>query len=380
MKLILIYLKLITMDEYKEYTVNDLYLDPINAPFTPYYELREEDKINLHWGQRKLLLTLLQFINIFWDPTKVPKPKFVYAGAAPGTNISIVSMLYPEIEFHLYDPSPFKIKASDKIHLHQEYFTDDIAREWSGRDDVYFASDIRTLSMTKNQDLDDHEKIIVDNMNMQMNWYNIIKPVFGQLKFRLPFEGGNRPKKLNYLYGYIFKQPWATKISIETRLVPLPEKGLVSWDTAKYQNQMFYHNTMIRSKVKYLNVIDKTTNPIDDPELLNDWDSMTEAMIIASYLSKRTGTYTLEQVKSISRLFTTKINEDLRHKNSLENRRAHAQKTREYRGRYNSPNKRYGYNTPSPNKRNYNKPSPNKRYNNKTSPNKTRDFSNIKRN
>jgi len=335
------------MEEYKEYSVYDLYLDPVNSPKKMYYELNKDEKINLHWGQRKLLLVLLQFLNIFWDPEKVPIPKLVYAGAAPGINIPIVSMLYPEVEFHLYDPSEFKIKETDKIKIHQEYFTDDVARQWANRDDVYFESDIRTITMKKGMNLDDHEKVIVENMNMQMNWYNIIKPVFGHLKFRLPFTGGNRPTKINYLYGYVFKQPWAPEVSIETRLVPLPNHGIVEWDTATYQNQMFYHNTEIRSKIKYYNPFGVGINnktPIDGPELLNDWDSVTEAMIIASYLKKRTGNFTPEQVNSISRLLTAKINEGLKYKNTLEQRRAWARKpkTRDMGG-YGNKGYRGGY-------------------------------------
>ena len=332
------------MEEYKDYTVYDLYLDPVNSPTKMYYELKPKEKINLHWGQRKLLLVLLQFLNIFWDPVKVPIPKIVYAGAAPGINIPIVSMLYPEVEFHLYDPSPFKIKPTDKIKIYQEFFTDDVAKKWADRSDVYFISDIRTITLKKGINLDKHEKVIVDNMNMQMQWYNIIKPVFGQLKFRLPFTGGNRPPKINYLYGYIFKQPWAPEISIETRLVPLPNHGLVVWDTKTYQNQMFYHNTEVRSKIKYYNPFgpgQNNTTPIDGLELLNDWDSTTEAMIIASYLKKRTGTYTTEQVNSISRLLTSKINEGLKYKISLETRRA--QGTQKTRDNYKAGDRRGNY-------------------------------------
>ena len=308
---------------YTDYTVNDLLLDPIKSPERTYYEIpKEQRNMNLYWGQRKLLLALIAFINIFWDPVKVSNPKFVYAGAAPGNNIEIISQLYPEIEFHLYYPSRFNIKPTDKIKIYNTYFTDEVAQSWSNRNDVYFISDVRTVEITKDTDLDVHEAIIVDNMNMQMRWYNIIKPVYAQLKFRLPFTGGNRPKKLNYLYGYIFKQPWAPEQSIETRLVPLPNGGNIEWDTEKYQNQMFYHNTVIRPSAKYYNPFNHTANHIDGNELLNDWDSTAEAVIIAAYLKKRAGKYTEDQVKAISRLFTDKLTAHHKYKENLEYKRA----------------------------------------------------------
>ena len=90
----------------------------------------QEGKVAIGWGQRKLGLTLLQFINYYWYPQSGSNPVVVYAGAAPGLNISFVARLYPQIKWHLYDPQKFAIEAQPNIHIYNGLFTNDIAKEW----------------------------------------------------------------------------------------------------------------------------------------------------------------------------------------------------------------------------------------------------------
>ena len=296
-----------------EYRQRDLFLN-LDDPDLEYRRRKDEEKSSSSWGQRKLLLTLLQFISLFWDPDKVPEPKVVYAGAAPGTNIGIVSSFFPEIEFHLYDPKPFKIKPSDRIHLYRQYFTDDDAKLWAGRSDIYFISDIRTADYTKAKDLDENERIIMKDMENQKRWYNIIKPVHGHLKFRLPYTGGNRPDKVTYLKGYVFKQVVTPQTSTETRLVPTG--GEKEWDVKKYQNQMFHHNVVIRESYSYINPFTNTDEPIDSPELLNDWDSRTEIQILMDYMAKRS-IVNRDNILLLSRLITSRLTEKSKYKDTL---------------------------------------------------------------
>ena len=198
---------------------NDLLLNDTD-PELPYRRRQDEEKKAIHMGQRKLCLTVLQFITIYWDP--ITKPVVVYAGAAPGININIIADLYPNTEFHLYDPADFKVKPRSNIHLYQQYFTDTEAREWAIKKiPLLFISDIRTADYTQAKNLDENEDQISGDMDAQMRWYNIIKPISAQLKFRLPYTGGSRPLSVDYLDGIIYKQPWAPQTSTETRLVPI---------------------------------------------------------------------------------------------------------------------------------------------------------------
>lgn len=77
----------------------------------------------MHWGQRKLLLSEIEFLTLFSEPGVT----VVYAGAAPGTHTASLARLFPEVhQFVLVDPSPFIAKSSDRIVVRQEYFTAEV--------------------------------------------------------------------------------------------------------------------------------------------------------------------------------------------------------------------------------------------------------------
>jgi cap2 methyltransferase len=42
----------------------------------------------------------------------------VYAGAAPGMHIQYLSNLFPNHNFHLYDPNEIKVKATEHVHIY----------------------------------------------------------------------------------------------------------------------------------------------------------------------------------------------------------------------------------------------------------------------
>ncbi len=306
-------------------------------PELPYRRRNDEEKTSIHWGQRKLGMVLMQFLTRYWDPTKVPNPVIVYAGAAPGINIKIIAEFFPEAEFHLYDPAPFKIKPSEKIHLYQQYFMDEDAEKWANRDDIYFVSDIRTADYTKAKNLDDNEKTIMKDMEMQMDWYNIIKPVKGHLKFRLPYTGGTRPERMEYLYGHVIKQPWAPQTTTETRLVPFDHQ-VVSWSCRLYQSQLFHHNVIVREQYKYSDPNNSNSNSNSNAndntdELTNDWDSMAEMQIWKEYLTKRGVMADAETVNAMSMMFTDKLTHKSKYKDTLSNLRSNPQaiKNRNFR-------------------------------------------------
>lgn len=298
---------------FHKFEPSEIYLQP-NDPEEDYYE--SQIFHSTHWGQRKLGMALIQFLTFYWDPETNPNPIVVYAGAAPGTNISIVSELFPRIQWELYDPNDFDIKANDKIHIHQEYFTDDIAKKWANRNDILFISDIRRSIYTEDSVQIKSELTIWEDMQSQARWYGIMKPIKAQLKFRLPFVSPELSKVFKkyipYLDGDVFKGIWAPHHSTETRLVP---KGYnyVYWDIKKYESQMFYFNTHVRGVKKYLNPFydgEYGKLPIDPPELLNDYDSISETYVWILYLQKLWGEkeVTLDNVKRMSLLLTYGLN------------------------------------------------------------------------
>ena len=166
----------------------------------------------------------------------------VYAGAAPGTHIHYLIELFPELKFVLVDPAPFssKLTKSQRCLVRQELFTDDLAQEYARCDKVLFVCDIRSCDYSLLSDPDVEDKVLED-MRSQQRWHDIIQPIKSMLKFRLPWTQGCT----EYLAGDVYLQAFGPTTTTETRLVPYGH-GRVLWNNKKYEEQMFYFNTVTR--------------------------------------------------------------------------------------------------------------------------------------
>ncbi len=309
---------------WKTFRRDDLFLLE-NDGQTAYHRRADQKKTTVHWGQRKLALTTLAMINLFWNPEQIQKLTIVYAGSAPGTNLKFVMEMYPQIEWYLYDPHPVgfnkEIKAKHNVHIFEGdtgWFTDQIAEEWKDRDDIFFISDVRTDDIT--------ETGIWNNMKMQENWVKIIKPVVAMLKFRLPYSNLKFSNEIDYTKGYapylagiVMKQPWAGRTSTETRLL-IPRSSMINgvypihnWNIKVYEDKMFHLNSVIRELVYFYNPFylkdsTKRATAINPPELLNDWDSLVETTILNDLLTKTSTVINrLEGIKGLSNLLTISL-------------------------------------------------------------------------
>lgn len=301
------------------FSENDLLLRT-SDPEKEYYRRKEEEKNAIHWGQKKLLLSLVQFLTLYWNPSEYPNPILLYIGAAPGTNIEyVMKNLFPSFTSYLYDPSKMPVTPAEKFQVIQDFFTTETAKEWSGKKGVFLVSDIRSVSYTgisKNE----YETKVWGDMKLQEQWIQIIRPVKAQLKFRLPYYYPDIPDytfasgKVEYLNGTVYKGIYAPQTSTETRLVTSADQETVWWDIKKYESQLFYFNDTIRSNVQYLNPffsqLPESKGPIDLPELLNDYDSLAEIWTWMLFLKKFGGisSITLDNVIGLSRRSTAALN------------------------------------------------------------------------
>eukprot|EP01113_Clastostelium_recurvatum_P023758 TRINITY_DN2832_c0_g1_i4.p1 TRINITY_DN2832_c0_g1~~TRINITY_DN2832_c0_g1_i4.p1 ORF type:complete len:249 (+),score=62.08 TRINITY_DN2832_c0_g1_i4:51-797(+) len=81
---------------------------------TPYQRRQGEAKTVDHWGQRKLLLSEIEFLSRFASASAAGPSSssssssssmvVVYAGAAPGTHIPFLQRLFPRLRWILVDP------------------------------------------------------------------------------------------------------------------------------------------------------------------------------------------------------------------------------------------------------------------------------------
>lgn len=187
-----------------------------NYPRASYQRRKGQIKSVLHWGQRKLLMSEIEFLTNYGEAGRI----VLYAGAAPGHHINYLSTLFPEMKFVLVDPSPFAAVPTDRVTIIQDFFTDDLAEKYSGLG-VLFISDIRTASWQEMKEEDVESYVESDNV-AQMRWHGILKPHRSMLKFRLPYVENHSSANTHtrYLDGEVYLPVWGPQTTSETRLVP----------------------------------------------------------------------------------------------------------------------------------------------------------------
>lgn len=203
-------------------------LDDIKYELT-YHKGSKIYKPNTHIGQRKLLLSEVQFLTT--HETKY----CIYAGSAPGHKTHLLSTMFPRVKFILIDPNKFelkikktnhrKIKHRDIVHIYhgyptksntwnknkkisemnsveikkmltfiklskykifiiEDYYTLLLSEIFSQLANKSFISDIRSNIKSKEypSNLD-----LIWNKSMMYNWIYKLKPDISMIKFRLPF-------------------------------------------------------------------------------------------------------------------------------------------------------------------------------------------------
>lgn len=252
----------------------------------------------MHFGQRKLLLSEVQFLSR--NRGLYPKSSVVvYAGAAPSSHTPFLSRLFPDLTFELYDPAKFAIKESSKIRIHQEFFTDEIARFWRGRK-TFFVSDIRSArSGVSNQDFED---AVAADMAAQRRWVGMIDPVASLLKFRLPYARG----ETEYIGGTPLLQAWSPRSSTEIRLEVRDNSSSRLYDNTEFEEKLYYQNTISREWEYFDHGMDCALVPGLD----HCYECALEIDIWKEYLSKLTrGRADRAAGRPVEELVAEKMNE-----------------------------------------------------------------------
>lgn len=279
--------------------INMFRIIPDDLPREQYKRRTKEIKSVLHWGQRKLLLTEIEFFTLFMSKLRelphndlqhngMPKQIYaIYAGSAPGTHILYLTKLFPEIHFELYDPREFSrklFKNKEMIKTYVQYFTDDTAGLWisSNHPDklILLISDIRTGEPEKQSPAMVEERVKIDH-EWQKSWYHIMRPEMAMFKFRLPWND----EITEYLAGDIYIQPYPPATSTETRLIIGKDVGLKLYDNRKYEEQFFHFNNHMRP-ANFNNLLYDIKSD-QKHGLSNNYDSAVEVYILQKYLEMK---------------------------------------------------------------------------------------------
>jgi hypothetical protein len=208
-----------------------------NAPQAPY---KRGTTNVMHYGQLKLLLSEIQFLNHVgnWHGSVL-----IYAGASPGLHIPTLLRLHPGLRLVLVDPQPNIMRNSARVRVIRAYLTDDLAYALACQygENILFVSDIR-IGGGRNESDDEQQARIHRDMVAQMNWHRIMSPRASLMKFRLPWT----VPFTDYLSGIIYLPVYGKKLTHEARLLVFRGAPVIRYDNKLYEGQMAYFNQFIR--------------------------------------------------------------------------------------------------------------------------------------
>ncbi|CBZ34399.1 hypothetical protein, conserved [Leishmania donovani] len=234
----------------------------------------------LHYGQRKLLLSEVEFlvqismhVKCRGSGASPKKVLVVYAGAACGLHLPLIFSLFPALDFVLIDPAPFcsRVKeiaskeGSCVLELIDDFCTAElclrIRRSYQETHDIFLVSDIRSgqpTGMSMNQE---HTDMIQQDNKAQREWCFSLEVEAAMLKFHPPYPAAKDSDPANYkaqdatveeytyLDGTQLLGVWAPKSSSEVRLIVVgPFKRGYAAPTRRYyctvhEEQCYAYNT-----------------------------------------------------------------------------------------------------------------------------------------
>lgn len=224
----------------------------------------------------------------------------------------LLSTLFPNHNFVLFDPASFSIGESDKIEIVNKTFTDQIAeaieREHQGN--YLFISDIRTSDRNSMPEEEQEYSIQKDNAS-QRRWVEILKPARSLLKFRCPYP--NKVSELTTVFfdGIMLFCPWGSHSSSETKIIPYQPLNYKCYNHQEYEGQLFYHNDFTRIEKKY-------EQPLFGGNLNQSYDGSYESVVLYEYLTKfpltGKGKSDAESVSILSREIDQYVHQDYSYK------------------------------------------------------------------
>lgn len=235
----------------------------------------------LHYGQRKLLLSEIEFITavcrtraLRGNDRQLPL-LFVYAGAANGSHLPYLFSLFSSARFVLIDPAPFcgAVQSLSRdpngpiVELVEGCCTDELCmrlrRDYSAAFELFLISDIRSGTPSRSTNKQHTEMILRDN-EWQKDWCWSLGATAAMLKFHPPYPrvtdpaspkydaSDDTPQHITYLDGFMLFGVWAPKSSSEVRLVvegPFTKAcppRLRSYDCTEFEERCYAYNTSSR--------------------------------------------------------------------------------------------------------------------------------------
>lgn len=255
-------------------------------------ELDTDLNLVVDWSERKTLINIIYFLTRFWNPVEINDPEFVYIGPTI-ESIAILEEMFPNFKFHYYFSNSTLESKSKNVIIYNVPIEEQDIEQWLSK------SRRKKLFMYFNYDI-----------NLQKDLYLQIEPLYANLSFDLSLLDGDN---VEYLDGVLVKQPWDSLNSQEYRLIT-NTKNTKSYDLNDHIRNLMYHNLIVRQQYIYTQpFLDSKLKYIgqSNDELINDFDSNYEILVLKFYLVK----YRLEKswtnVKTLSSYITNSLDPKL---------------------------------------------------------------------
>lgn len=259
----------------------------------------------IHWGQRKLLFSELEFLMNYSTGNEL----IVYAGAAPGNHISILVEMFPNHDYILIDPREFNenLKNIKNITLINSFLDEKLSKELKNKyknKNILLISDIRTSDSSKKGN--NFENEVYNNLKLQEKFHLLLKPKYSSLKFRLPWNKEN----IKYLEGDIYFQIWEGVDSTETRLIIGDKLKNKNYNIKKYEENLSYFNRITR--VQYYK------HNYEVKHMDHCYDCYTEFLLLENYYKKFNTKYFNPTQQKYLKNINKKFNKNLSQKKFVE--------------------------------------------------------------
>ena len=222
-----------------------------------------------YWGQRKLLLTEIEFLTKYGDGHCM----VIYAGAAPGLYINYLSSLFSDVDFVLYDTKNFIVRATEAIKIQAEEFSDRAATYHSkSKTRLLFICNIHTFTGSGN-----FQRDIENDMINQLRWCEQMRPDASLLNFRIP----NGREKIECLEGHWLIEPWSSRRGTECRLMVKKGAKRVMHKTKDFTDAIQHFQQVTRVMYHSHDMDAVQTEGLD-----HCYDCQAEITILEGYLTK----------------------------------------------------------------------------------------------
>lgn len=221
-------------------TVRSLKYDSNDHTILPYIETDLHIRNGVHWGQRKLLVSELDFL----ERRAEGRTQVIYLGAASGIHlVPLMHLMQEKVErWHLIDPASFveELHKLVNVEIHNclatvELVQSIVAAQVKGTK-FLIISDIRSAT---------DDVSIEKDMILQREICRIVRPDAALLKFRLAFRDG----ETHYFDGKLHMQCWAPEASTELRLEVWNFDSVKKYENKLLEGKMNFHNTYTRGKL-----------------------------------------------------------------------------------------------------------------------------------